>query len=470
LNPLSHARLAGWALLLALPVAGLWVLLVAPRLDVVWENHPGHFWLILAAAAINGVLAYATGEAARRRGDSRLFLISLAFLTSAGFLGMHALATPGVLLEGKNTGFVIATPVGLLAAGALAALSARAGGTDIRRLRPLRSVILVCLVAWAAWSLTSLPPLDRELPTEVGSPPLIALASVGFLLYGYAAARYTEVWRARRRLLPAAVVTAFALLAEAMLAIAFSRNWHATWWEWHLLMLIAFGLVGYAARRQWHEERFSDLYLDEIRGSIREVSVLFADLQGFTAFAEQVGSDEVQRMLNEYFETAVPLVAGEHGGEVDKLIGDAIMVTFNTHGDQPDHPERAALAGLALQRETGRIRDRHPEWPHFRVGINTGEASVGLLGAEGGRGFTVVGDTVNLASRLEGQARAGEVVIGAATRERLPRAFEVEPIGDLEVKGKEQPVAAFVLRRLPANGSGGQRDERLAEQHEEGEC
>jgi adenylate cyclase len=469
LTPPSRTRFAVWTLLIVLPVAGLWVLLAAPRLDLVWENHPGHFWLVVAAAAINGVLAYATGEAAQRRGDSRLFLISLAFLTSAGFLGMHALATPAVLLDGKNAGFVIATPIGLLAAGAFAALSARAGGTDIRRLRSLRRVILVCLVVWAVWSLTSLPPLDRELPAEVGSPPLIALASVGVLLYGYAAARYAEVWRARRRLLPAAVVTAFALLAEAMLTIAFSRNWHATWWEWHLLMLVAFGLVGYAARRQWHEERFSDLYLDETRGSIREISVLFADLQGFTTFSEQVGSDEVQRMLNEYFQTAIPLVAGEHGGEVDKLIGDAIMVTFNTRGDQPNHAERAALAGLALQRETGRIRDRHPDWPPFRVGINTGDASVGLLGAEGGRGFTVVGDTVNLASRLEGQARAGEVVIGAATRERLPRAIEVEQIGNLEVKGKERPVAAFVLRGLLAERSGGQRDERLAEQHEEGE-
>jgi adenylate cyclase len=469
LTRLPPARLAVWTLLVALPVAGLWVLLAAPRLDVAWENHPGHFWLVLAAAAVNAVLAYATGEAARRRGDSRLFLISLAFLASAGFLGMHALATPGVLLAGKNAGFVIATPIGLVVAGALAALSARVGRTEIRRLQPLRSLIVVCLVVWATWSLTSLPPLDRELPTEVGSPPLIALASVGVLLYGYAASRYAEVWRTRRRLLPAAVVTAFALLAEAMLAIAFSRNWHATWWEWHLLMLVAFGLVGYAARRQWHEERFSDLYLEETRGSIREVSVLFADLQDFTAFSEQVGPDEVQRMLNEYFETAVPLVAGEHGGEVDKLIGDAIMVTFNTRDDQPDHPERAALAALALQRETGRIRDRHPDWPRFRVGINTGEASVGLLGAEGGRSFTVVGDVVNLASRLEGQARAGEVVVGAATRERLPRAIDVERIGDLDVKGKERPVAAFVLRGLAAEGSGGQRDERLAEQDEERE-
>ena len=467
MTPLPPARLAVWAFLVALPVVGLWVLLAAPRLDVLWENHPGHFWLVLSAAAVNAVLAYATGEAARRRGDSRLFLISLAFLVSAGFLGMHALATPGVLLDGKNAGFVIATPIGLLGAGALAALSARVGGTDIGRLQPLRAFVVVGLVLWGAWSLSSLPPLDRELPAEVGSPPLIALAVVGVLLYGYAAARYVEVWRARRRLLPAAVVTAFALLAEAMLAIAFSRNWHATWWEWHLLMLVAFGLVGFAARRQWHEERFSDLYLDETRGSVREVSVLFADLQGFTTFSEQVGPDEVQRMLNEYFETAVPLIAGEHGGEVDKLIGDAIMVTFNTRGDQPDHPERAARAGLALQHETGRIRDRHPGWPRFRVGINTGDASVGLVGAEGGRGFTVVGDTVNLASRLEGHARPGEVVIGAPTRDRLPQTVQVEPIGDVEVKGKERPVAAFVL--LAAEGSGGERDERLAEKHEEGE-
>src|SRR5215210_7079600 len=95
-------RVAAWAVLVSLPVLGLWLLLWQPTLDVQWEQHAAHFWLVLAAGAVNSVLAYTTGEAAARRGDDRLFLISLAFLASAGFLGLHALATPGVLLDGKN--------------------------------------------------------------------------------------------------------------------------------------------------------------------------------------------------------------------------------------------------------------------------------------------------------------------------------------------------------------------------------
>jgi class 3 adenylate cyclase len=134
---------------------------------------------------------------------------------------------------------------------------------------------------------------------------------------------------------------------------------------------------------------------------------------------------------------------------VDKLIGDAIMVTFNTRGDQPDHALRATRAGLALQRETARIVERRPGWPRFRAGVNTGEAMVGLLGAEGGRGYTVIGDTVNLASRLEGQAKAGEVVVGAETYRALPYGTKAEPLGGVLVKGKEAPVEAYVVVELP---------------------
>jgi cytochrome bd-type quinol oxidase subunit 2 len=103
-----------WTVLLALPLLGLWLLLAEPRLDIQWEHHPAHFWLVLAVALANVVLAVVTSDAARRRADARLFLVSLAFLASAGFLALHALATPGVLLESPNKGFVIATPIGLL--------------------------------------------------------------------------------------------------------------------------------------------------------------------------------------------------------------------------------------------------------------------------------------------------------------------------------------------------------------------
>jgi adenylate cyclase len=310
-----RARIALWAVLVALPLLGLGLLLWQPVLDARWEHHPAHFWIVLGSGLLACILAYATGEAANRRGDARLFLISLAFLVSAGFFGLHALATPGVLLEASNAGFVIATPIGLVIASVFAAVSAfvdaDAGLSPavMRRERALRGLVLAVMGAWAAYSLAGLPPLDRPLAAEAAMLPLVGLAGLGVLLYAVAAARYYRVWAQRRRPLPASVITAFALLAEAMIAIAFARNWHASWWEWHLLYLTAFGIVAYTARRQWREERFSDLYLEETRGQTREVSVLFADLKGFTSFSERSHPMEVSAMLNEYFEVAVPVVA-----------------------------------------------------------------------------------------------------------------------------------------------------------------
>lgn len=458
---------AVWASLLALPLLGLWLLLWRPELDVNWEQHPSHFWLVLGVGALNAVMAYATGEAARVRGDARLFLISLAFLVSGGFLGLHALATPGVVLDAPNTGFVVASPIGLLLAGVLAAASGFVDANPelapavVRRQRLLRAAVIALLVAWAAWSLSGLPPLNRAFSVEAASPPLIVLAAAGVLLYCTAAARYVPVWRRRRCPLPASVVVAFALLAEAMIAIAFSRSWHATWWEWHLLMLLAFGAVAVTARRQWREERFSDLYLEDTLGGLRDVSVLFADLQGYTAFSEREGASAATAMLNAYFDALVPVARAE-GADVE-LIGDALMARFNTRGDQDDHPLRAARTGLGFQREAARVVALHSEWPQLRVGINSGEARVGVLGAAGGRTYTATGDTVNLASRLEGQARPGEVVIGSETHARLG-AVDVEEIGEVRVKGKERPVAAYVLRGLAV----GQGENRLEEQEDEG--
>src|SRR3954462_4491479 len=108
---------------LLLPMAGLALLLGRPGVDMRWEHHPSHFWLVLGSAAVSAVLAYAMGAAAVQRGDARVLFVSLAFLSSAGFLGLHALATPGVLLDQPNPGFVVATPVGIALGGVFAAWS-----------------------------------------------------------------------------------------------------------------------------------------------------------------------------------------------------------------------------------------------------------------------------------------------------------------------------------------------------------
>ena len=462
-----------WTVLLALPLLGLWLLLAEPRLDIQWEHHPAHFWLVLAVALANVVLAVVTSDAARRRADARLFLVSLAFLASAGFLALHALATPGVLLESPNKGFVIATPIGLLLGAGFAAassleLSPERSARFMRRCRLLRGALLAVMVAWAVVSLAAVPPLDDPLPAEEAKGWLLGFAVPGIALYVLATARYFFLYRRRPARMLLGVTTAFALLAEAMFAIASARNWHATWWEWHLLMLAAFGFVAYSARKEWREERFSDLYLEGTAGAVKDVSVLFADLQGFTSFSERADPAEVARMLNEYFQKTVPLVVREHDGEIDKLIGDAIMVTFNTRSDQPDHALKAVRAGLAIQQATENVARGHPEWPRFRVGVNSGKAMVAVVGTEGKREYTTVGDTVNLASRLEGQAKAGQVVIGAETYRALPDGTKVEPLGGVRVKGKEAPIEAYVVVELPPDGSG-ERDERLQREDPEAE-
>ena len=449
----SGRMLATSAGVLALPLLGLALLMRRPELDLHWEHHPSHFWLVLATAALSAVLAYATGAVAQQRGDARVLLVSLAFLAAAGFLGLHALATPGVLLATPNAGFVVATPVGI----ALGSLFAVASAMDLSGDRAVRAVVLarrarVALLAamalWAVASLAQLPPLHegQAVPEQAGGF-LGPLAAVAILLYGVAAWRYLGLWLRRPSLMLLSMLAAFVLLAEAMVAVVFARNWQLSWWEWHALMLAAFGLVALGARLQWREERFADLYLEDTVAGEREMSVLFADLQGFTTFSERHAPAEVTAMLNTFFEVAVPPVVRRYGGDIDRIIGDALMVTFNKRGDQPDHATRAAGAGLALQEATARVLAEHPDWPRFRVGINSGPVLVSLLGTEGGRTHTVIGDTVNTASRIEGKAPGGGVAIGPSTKALLPSA-RTESLGPMELKGKTDPIEVHRLLSL----------------------
>jgi adenylate cyclase len=278
-------------------------------------------------------------------------------------------------------------------------------------------------------TVAGLAPLDRITEVERSSGPIVVVALAATALFGLAAWRYLTLARERRAMLPLAVATGFVLLAEAILATAFARNWHASWWEWHLLILAGFALVAWAARREWREERFASLYTEDTARGSHELSILFADLAGFTRFSETRDPREVSEMLNAYFEVAIPPIVSEHGGEVNQLIGDALMATFMPAEEGDDHALRAARAAIAIRDRTADLATEHPEWPRFRIGVNTGIA--------------MIGDTVNTASRVEGSAPVGGIAITAATMSRLPAA-RVESLGRLEVKGKREPVEAFV--------------------------
>ena len=146
-------------------------------------------------------------------------------------------------------------------------------------------------------------------------------------------------------------------------------------------------------------------------GEELEVSVLFADLRGYTSFSERTPPAQVVAMLNDAFGVAVPIVLGE-GGTVVQFMGDAMMAIFNAPHPQPDHAVRAARAALALQQAIGELH-AGTNAPGFRVGINSGPALVGNIGAAQMRNFSAIGDTTNLAARLQTFAPEGSVVIGA---------------------------------------------------------
>lgn len=464
-------RAAFTALLLAVPLAGLFLLLGVPDLDVAWEHQPAHFWLVLASALLSFLLGFLMAEAAARRGDARVLLVALAFLVASGFLGLHALATPDVLLTGKNAGFQIASAIGLLIAAGFAAASAlplSEGWTRavLRGRRLLLASVGAALVVWAVVALGTLPPLEEPITPEAARGPLLLLWGLGALLYGYAAYRYARLYARRRAPVALAVVSAWVLLAEAMLAIAIARNWHVSWWEWHVLMLLAFALVARSVWAEWKREGssaevFADLYEERTLGRREEISVLFADLQGFTSFAERTPPGEVRTMLDAYFSAAAPVIQKQRG-EIVQTVGDEIFATFR--GER--HEARAAQAALALQEACAAAPGRRPDWPRFRVGVNSGEAHIGLVQAPGARSFTPTGDMVNTGARLQQQARAGEVVIAGGTRDALGEDGVVDDLGELPVKGKEQPVRAYVLRALGARRS--ESDDRLQDQDTEG--
>jgi class 3 adenylate cyclase len=443
---------AAWTLVAVLPLAGLVSLLLRSQLDRHWANHRLHFVLFLAIGVMDLVLAGAAGDAARRRGDARVLLIASAFLATGGFLALHALGTPGVLFTRDLTGFKVAIPVGLCVAAVLAAASAftedrpRLAAAAVRHQRGLQAAVLATVVAWSAWTVAEVPPLDRPGTEGSTGPVLTALAAGSVVLYGVAALRYLALLRVRPGLLPAAILACFVLLAEAMVGVTVTgeRAWHASWWEWHALIVTSFLLVGFAAQREWRDERFRSLYLPATRGRSEEVSVVSCALGGFADFCERTAAGEVAELLRACYGLAAPVVSAR-GGEIEHFGGEGMMAIFLG----PGHPVRAANAALELQDAMLPLSEAHPGWPRLHVGVNTGPATVREMGGHGRVAYTVNGDSVNVGARLGTNAPAGGVLIGAETYRRLPGGARAAAVPGLAVKGRTVAVDAFLLQSLP---------------------
>jgi class 3 adenylate cyclase len=668
----SRLRTANWLMHMALPMLALWLLVEQPQVDLAWDNRVAHFALVLAAAAISVVLGALISRAARARDDARLWLVSLVFITTAGFFGVHALFTPGVLVNTSDVDFMLPTRIGMVVAGVAAlASSVTFSPATSARFWSFRRPLMV--LVWALMALCAVVivcrPLDRLPDQALVEGVEQATALVGGALFAAAALAYFPIYRRRPAVVVMSVLTAFMLLAEAAVALALGMSWHASWWLWHLLMTMAFCFIAYSARVQFHREgsarglfdslatqqtiadlrrdyataleemvdmlqrrergervppgavaaglgdRFdlSDQQLailergaealgaerervrklgglvavgrqfsviqdedvllarvmaaiadafpgDQFRlglvragelsfsngaasqfagsvaatpqlptengalelpltvkgqvagmieahrpggafdeadvallhsfanqasmalenarlyhhldglfrsymspavatalladpdqaglgGATTEVTVLMADLHGFTAFAEATSPHQVVTMLNTYYGAVVPVIL-EAGGTVTQFVGDAVIAIWGAPVRQHDHPLRAARAGLALHAAVEEAGVGHADWPRFRVGINTGPALVGNIGAAQMRHFTAIGDTANLAARLQGLAQPGQVVLGPRTSAALGPAARVSGHRRVKVKGKREPVRICVLHEL----------------------
>ncbi len=704
------ARLRAWPWLL-LPLIGLITLAVWipwPEFDYRLPGDPAnplgnpfHFWVITAAGVLALVLGLLMGEAARRREDARVLLLALAMLNAAAAVLLHALATPNVLVQGRNVGFVIAAPVGLVIASIFTAASAlELRPTLARRIvawqELLRALVFGFWLIFGLFALLQLPPLSLAPDPELIELPLFfcligqtlapgvqwpgTVALLGATgLYGFAAIRYLGRFRRAPSIVLLALGSASVLLAQISFNVGLARTWHLSWWQWHVLVLVAFGLMAFSVYRQYRSEGstrpvFDSLYLEEtverirqeyggaletlvdsfqrraeqpigvdtppvsaavaaqfglsdgqaavleraaealahereqierlgalvaigqessviqqeeqllrqalglssaafradqfqiglvqegrldfgadlssgvtvavdpeqrqhllsqalrerrpaetdqaivlpllvkgrpagvlevrrslgvfaerdrwllrslatqlsvnlenarlyrqidqlfrqympasvatalisdptqaaLGGAEREITVLFGDLRGFTSLSERLSPPELVQLLNRYYGAASQMVL-EQGGTIDKFMGDAMMALFNAPAHQPDHALRACRAALAMQQAIAPIAAESPDLPRFGIGINTGSALVGNIGSEAIRNFTAIGDTVNLASRLQSRAEGGQVLINAATYALVREHVDVRSLGQIQVKGKQAPVEVYVL-------------------------
>jgi len=189
-------------------------------------------------------------------------------------------------------------------------------------------------------------------------------------------------------------------------------------------------------------------------GNRRHMTVLFSDIRGFTAVSERGQPEAIVTQLNQYFSAMVPIVFANKG-TIDKFVGDMIMALYGAPLEDPDHADHAVGTALAMTEELARLNN---QWAadgmpplDIGIGINTGDMVAGNLGSESIMSYTVIGDNVNLGSRLESLTRQLQtrVIVSDATRQALKQPYDLHPLGEVTVKGKSVAVQVYEVR-LPS--------------------
>lgn len=185
-----------------------------------------------------------------------------------------------------------------------------------------------------------------------------------------------------------------------------------------------------------------------LKGTRNEATIVFCDVRGFTAYAEDKAPEQVVESLNTYLEMATRVII-KYGGYIDKFIGDAILGVFGVPVFRQDHVERAVRAAMYLQEELCKEgRQGNPLLAAVGISIHTGDVVAGNVGSLTKMEYTVIGDSVNLASRLNAFAGPGEVIVSHQVTEHMGQLIEVQSIGPKSVKGRSDPVDVYKVLRI----------------------
>jgi adenylate cyclase len=185
----------------------------------------------------------------------------------------------------------------------------------------------------------------------------------------------------------------------------------------------------------------------ELGGQVREISVLFVDIRGFTAISEKLSPHQVIEFLNHYFGEMTDIVF-TNNGTLDKFIGDSIMAVFNSPHEEKEHAYKAVKTAIEMQDACARLQQEGLPAVKVGIGVNTGKAIIGNMGSSQRQEFTALGDTVNTSSRLCGEAAGGQIIISEATYEQCKDRIHAKKLPPMKVKGKEKALSVYEVTGL----------------------
>ena len=337
--------------------------------------------------------------------------------------------TAAGLYDLRVTPFSASTPGVLIHMAALDNLLHGQGLQAAPRWFSLTTLLLLCLASAGTFM------LFRSYPVKFGVTIGLAVAYYGLVVHGFAGhERWLEL-----------------VFPEAALALTFGTAAtveYVTEGKQRRLMRAAFDKY---MSSEVVEEIMRNPEAIKLGGEKKEITIFFSDIAGFTTISEKMSPEDLVTLLNRYLSAMTTIIKTTHRGNVNKYLGDGIMALFGAPLDDPKHASLACYAALDCQVELARLREvwKRERLPEIgaRIGLNSGPCIVGNMGSEERMEYTVTGDSVNLASRLEGASKYYDtlILIGQRTAELAKNDVEVREIDLLRVKGKKEPVVVFEL-------------------------